>query len=459
LCSADLLQGGEMAARARQLVPTGSAQARLGAELRRRRTERGFSLAKLGAVVHCSPDLLRRVEATERFPSLDLIKSCDGVLSADGDLTRLWPLAEEERRRTATPAQRPRMSAPPSRFAPEMSEGVIADWTATAGVLTSTVPGTGRLWVTEEDLHVSANTLAMFRQLDHAHGAGVFAEQLRVYADSELATLLDRPAASPTIEAARARLAAGFFELAGYQAVDAGRPGWAQAYYRRALEQAAVSRDRAYGAYLVAVNLGHLALHCDHPETSLRWVEAAGAAVRTTASPATRAAITAVRARTYARMGEEQRTTKLMLEAEALLDGIDVEDEPTWIRYFNHAYLADELAHCLHDLGRAPASRDLVADALDGVGRDHVRRLAIDAALLASSWARSGDLERACAAGMEAVAYAARTSSGRCVERIARLLAELAANRQHRDVVELQAYVEEVLPAAGRAAGLSPPLP
>ena len=338
-----------------------------------------------------------------------------------------------------------------------MSEGVIAEWTGSAGTLIPSTPHEGRLWVTDEDLLVSANTLAMFRQLDHAHGAGVFAEQLRVYIDSELLSLLSRPPASAGVQAARARLAAGYFELAGYQAVDAGRPGWAQAYYRRALEQAAASQDRAYGSYLVAVNLGHLALHCDHPGTALRWAEAAEAAVRTTASPATRAAINAVRARTYARMGEEQRSTKLMLEAEALLDAIDAEEEPSWIRYFNQAYLADELAHCLHDLGRAPASRNLVADALDGVGRDHVRRLAIDAALLASSWVRSGELERACAVGMEAVAYAARTSSGRCVERISRLLVELAAHHDHRDVAELYEYVRQVLPAADLTAGLTVP--
>ena len=446
-----------MSARARTIVPTGSAQARLGAELRSTRTVRGFSLAKLGAAVHCSPDLLRRVEATERFPSLELIKACDRALTADGGIAALWPAADEERQRNGTPTRQRKASLPPARFAPEVSESIIASWTGTTDRLVTPLSGSGQLWVTEQDLVLTRDTLAMFRQLDHAHGAGVFAEQLRVYADSELRTLLARPTASPVVEASRARLAAGFFELAGYQAVDAGRPGWAQTYYQQALEQAAASGDRAYGSYLVAANLGHLALHCDHPETALRWAEAAGAAVRTAASPATRAAITVVSARAHARLGEERRSTALMLEAEALLDGVDIEDEPSWIQYFNHAYLADELAHCLHDLGHAPRARDFVADALDGVGNDHVRRLAIDAALLASSWVRSGDLEQACQVGMQAVGYAARTSSGRCVERITRLLTELGPHRDQREVVQFREFVREVLPAADRAAPFSAP--
>ncbi len=292
----------------------------------------------------------------------------------------------------------------------------------------------------------------MFRQLDHVHGAGQFAAHLSAYVDTELTALLSRPAASQEVKLSRSQVAAGLLELAGYQAVDSGRPGWAQAYYKRALELTAETRDRSYGGYLVAVNLGHLALHCEDPGAALRWSQAATAAVGTAASPATRAAIVAVSARAHARMGDEQQTTELLLQAEGLLDASLADDEPPWITYFTRAYLADEMAHCLHDLGRAPAARSQVADALDGVGRDRVRRLAIDAALLASTWLRSGDIEQACAVGHEAVGYAARTSSGRSVDRTSRLLTDLAPHAGHRAVTELEDYVREVLPTAARQA-------
>jgi hypothetical protein len=328
------------------------------------------------------------------------------------------------------------------------SEALVASWIGTGLSTAAPAAAEGVLWVTEHDLVVARSALSMFRQLDHAHGAGQFAGHLASYVEHELAALLGRPAASPTVARARDRMAAEFLELAGYQAVDSGRPGGAQGYYQRALELSAQSGDRCYGGYLVAVNLGHLALHCEHPDIALRWAGAAETGVGTAASPATRAAILAVAARAQARLGEEQSTTRLLVRAEALLDSSVPEDEPGWIGYFSRAYLADEIAHCLHDLGRAPAARVEVADALEGVGASHVRRLAIDAALLASTWLRSGEVEQACAVAREAVGYTARTSSGRCVERIARLLDDLAPYRGLPGVVDLDAYVREVLPSA-----------
>ena len=433
---------------ARELDPAGSARARLGSELRRLRTERGLSQARPGALIHVSADLVRRVEATERLPSQEFITDCDRALGGAGCLVELWPAVAAER----SQAKLRERSAPPhagARFVPGGSEALISAWMASAPGYPSVAPvGSGLLWATEQDLVVARSMLGMFRQLDHVHGAGQFAGHLAAYVDGELAELLARPAASDAVGRARSLLAAEFMELAGYQAVDSGRPGGAQSYYQQDLELAARSGDRSYGGYLVAVNLGHLALHCGHPELALRWAEAAEASVGTAASPVTRAAIHAVAARAQARLGEERKTTGLLHRAEALLDGAVQQDEPSWMGYFSRASLADEIAHCLHDLGRAPAARVEVADALEGVGPSHVRRLAIDAALLASTWLRSGEVEQPCAVAREAVDYTARTSSGRCVERVARLLDELVPYGDLPAVVELDAYVRQVLPAA-----------
>ncbi|WP_370219878.1 hypothetical protein [Kitasatospora sp. GAS1066B] len=306
--------------------------------------------------------------------------------------------------------------------------------------------------MTSDDVAVADDVLTMFRQLDHTHGAGPFAAQVSTYIDTELARLLARPAASDDTVRARARVATGFLELAGYQAVDSGDPTRAQRYYLRALAMTTANHDQAYGAYLIAVNLGHLALHDSQPRSALRWAESAAAAASTMASPATRAAITAVRSRAHARMGQEQEATALILQAEQLLSSSVTADEPSWIRYFTPAYLADEIAHCLHDLGRSPAARGHLSDAIEGVGRDKVRRLAIDAALLASTWLRTGDIDQACAAGRDAVDYAARTSSGRCVQRVASVLEGLDTHADYAPVAELREYARLVLPAAGRAA-------
>ncbi|MEV0530863.1 helix-turn-helix transcriptional regulator [Kitasatospora sp. NPDC050463] len=347
----------------------------------------------------------------------------------------------------------PRPSAPTEATGVRLDIGApqISDWAAVYATPPADLQER-RLWVTDEEVGVAAGMLAMFRQLDHTHGARSFAPQVRSYIAGELDSLLARPAADERVARHRARVTVGFLELAGYQAVDTGSPAQAQAYYQRALALTTATNDQAYGAYLVAVNLGHLALHCDEPQTALRWASSAHAAAGTATSPATRSAITAVVARANARLGRESEATKLILQAEELLGTANPQEEPDWIRYFTPAYLADEVAHCWHDLGRAPAARTQLAEALDGVGRDKVRRLAIDAALLASTWLRTGDLDQACATGLDAVAYAARTGSGRCVERVAGVLAELDAHAGYAPVQDLREYTRAVLPEAHRLA-------
>jgi hypothetical protein len=145
-------------------------------------------------------------------------------------------------------------------------------------------------------------------------------------------------------------------------------------------------------------------------------------------------------------MGQEKETTAALLACERLLDATSPDDEPEWISYFSHPYLSDEIAHCLHDLGRAPAARPEAESALEGVGASHVRRLAIDAALLASIWLRSGDLDQACTVGRQAIEYTARTSSGRCRQRVTGLLADLSEYRKSPCVTELAQFVHDVLP-------------
>ena len=88
-----------MAAHSRLLEPNRSAQHFFGAELRHRRAAAGLSLAALAGKVFVTADMLGKVEAAMRFPSLDLAQRSDIVLDADGALTRLHAFAVAERER------------------------------------------------------------------------------------------------------------------------------------------------------------------------------------------------------------------------------------------------------------------------------------------------------------------------------------------------------------------------
>ncbi|MEU4645758.1 helix-turn-helix transcriptional regulator [Micromonospora sp. NPDC023814] len=452
------------------LQPSLSERHFFGAELRRLREGANLSQARLGAMIRFSADLVRRIETADRFPSREFVEACDRALAAGGALTRLLPLLEESRasegKRTASPsgpanadtllpAQPPETTGVADMvvrvpFQPGVLDRAALDWlNASAGPRLSVAgrPGSPDQ-VDEEDLHSAETALAMFRQLDHTHGAGRVHAQVQRYVECELNRLL---ADTPTSEAVGRHLytlAAGFFELCGYQAVDTGAHGLAQRRYLRALRLTEAADDRLYGSYLLAVNIGHLALHCGHPEPAHRMALTAVRGSETQATPAVAAALHAVVARTHARLGREGDCLTHVGVAEKELARSRPEDEPAWIRYFDAAYLADEIAHCFHDLGRPQQTQRHLGDALTALSPTHVRRLAIDTALLASSLAAAGRIDEACATAREAVDHAARTTSHRCLQRIVEVQADLEPYRCEPEVREFDEYVRHRLPLA-----------
>ncbi|MFB9235033.1 helix-turn-helix domain-containing protein [Plantactinospora siamensis] len=454
----------------RTLQPSLSERHFFGAELRRLRERANLSQARLGEMIRFSADLVRRVETADRFPSREFAEACDRALAAGGALTRLLPLLEIRRAAEGKPAAFPSgltNAAPllPTRpaetpgwadmvvhvpFQPGVLDRAALDWlNAPTGPRLSLAgrPGSpGR--VDEEDLHSAETALAIFRQLDHTHGAGRVHAQVQRYIEGELNRLLGNTPTSAAVGRHLYTLAAGFFELCGYQAVDTGAHGLAQRRYLRALRLTEAANDRLYGSYLLAVNIGHLALHCGHPEPAHRMALMAVQGSETRATAAVAAALHAVVARTHARLGREDDCLTHLDIAEKQLARSRPGDEPAWIRYFDAAYLADEIAHCFHDLGRPQQTQRHLGDALTTLSPTHVRRLAIDTALLASSLAAAGRIDEACATARAAVDYAARTTSHRCLQRVVEVQADLEPYRCEPQVREFGEYVRHQLPLA-----------
>lgn len=335
-------------------------------------------------------------------------------------------------------------------FLPAVLERTALDWllgARSADAARSTEPSSSAS-VHAGDAEDAAVALRMFRSLDHAHGSGHVHGEVDQYIAEHVSPMIDGGAVPRGGAIDRHRLAAGFFEFSGYQAVDIGADGVAQRRYLRGLQLSQVIQDRGYGAYLLAVSLGHLALHCNHPGTALRAALAAVAGSPDGPGSAVQAALHAVVARAHARLGNVRDCTAELVTAESVLERSDPDAEPTWIRYFTPAYLADEMAHCFFDLGDHLEAQRCIDTALANLQPGHLRRLAIDTALLASSLAAQGDLDRACAVGRAAVDHAADTASQRCVQRIVGLRVELETHRDQRDVREFIDYLHDVLPAA-----------
>ena len=332
-------------------------------------------------------------------------------------------------------------------FRPAALDGPASDWLRGECSLPVTVPGMFSP-VSGEQVDEAAAELEDLRELDHQLGAGVAGPDVAELLGGSVRRLVAGPCDDVEVRRRALQVAVGARELAGYQAVDSGGDGVAQRHYLHALSLSAAAGDRAFGAYLLGVSLGHLALHCGHPEKGLRMGQIALGGLPRDASPAVHAALWAVIARAYARLGDEPACTVALGSAEDHLGRSEAATAPPWIRYLSPAYLADEVGHCMFDLDHHDTAQREVREAVKGVGAGRLRRLAIDSALLASSLAAERRLDEACACGREAVDYAARTQSVRAVQRVAQLRADLIPVEDVPVVSQLVEYIHTVLPAA-----------
>ncbi|CAM5500814.1 hypothetical protein SMICM304S_12120 [Streptomyces microflavus] len=211
---------------------------------------------------------------------------------------------------------------------------------------------------------VQAMTTAL-TDLDHRFGSGHVRPVLVHYLNSVVSGLLSgayREQVGRELFAAVARLT----ELGGYMAVDTGQPGLAQRYYIQALRLAQAAGDRAYGGYVLAASMSHLAAQLGNPREIAQLARAAQEGARGQVTPRAQAMFYAAEARGHALLGDARTCQVVMGRAVAALEQADPEtgDDPDWIAHFDHGYLADELAHCHRGLDQAADAARRAKEAL-----------------------------------------------------------------------------------------------
>jgi hypothetical protein len=210
--------------------------------------------------------------------------------------------------------------------------------------------------------------------------------------------------------------AAQLTELAGYMAVDTGRHGLAQRYYIQALRLSQAAGDRAYGGYVLAAGMSHLAGQLGSPREITQLARAAQEGARDHATATARAMFYAAEARGHAVLGDVRSCEAALARAATEMEKSDPAADPEWLAHFTPAYLADEFAHCYRDLDRPRQAKDHAQRALAGHAERHVRRRAVDTVLVATAYAQEREVEAACAAGTEAIDLLSQLRSHRGVE-------------------------------------------
>ncbi|MEV0258364.1 transcriptional regulator [Streptomyces sp. NPDC050732] len=292
---------------------------------------------------------------------------------------------------------------------------------------------------------VKAMTEAL-TQLDHQFGSGHVRPVVVHYLNSVVSGLLAgsyREAVGRELFAAVARLT----ELAGYMAVDTGQPGLAQRYYIQALRLAQAAGDRGYGGYVLAASMSHLAAQLGNPREIAQLARAAQEGTRGRVTPRAEAMFYAAEARGHALLGDARATQVVAGRATDAMDRAsgstaDSGDDPVWIRHFDHAYLADEMAHCHRDLGQADAAARSAQESLDGHPETRARRRAIGLVLLATAQVQRREVEQACHTGLKAVELLGTLRSNRGAEYLEDFQDRLEPYREEPVVREFGARVD-----------------
>ncbi|MFT2018081.1 transcriptional regulator [Streptomyces sp. 796.1] len=291
---------------------------------------------------------------------------------------------------------------------------------------------------------VRATTEALV-ELDHQYGSGHVRPVVVHYLNSVVSGLLGgsyRETVGRDLFAAVARLT----ELAGYMAVDTGQPGLAQRYYIQALRLAQAAGDRGYGGYVLAASMSHLAATLGNPREIAQLARAAQEGARGQITPRARAMFHAAEARGHALLGDARACQAAAGQASAALEAADAApesgDDPQWIRHFDRAYLADELAHCHRDLGQGEAAGQHARDAVEHHPESRARRRAIGLLLLAAAQVQQREVEEACHTGAKAVDVLSGLRSNRGVEYLDDLQQRLEPFRDEPVVREFSARLE-----------------
>lgn len=319
--------------------------------------------------------------------------------------------------------------------------GPSRDWLITAP--DGEAARTGGVRVGMTDVAAVREAVAVLSGLDHRYGSGRVRSVVVHYLNTVVSGLL-RGSYPEAVGRALFAAASRLTELAGYTAVDTGRPGLAQRYYIQALRLAQAADDRGYGGYVLAAGMSHLAASLGNPREIAQLARAAQEGARGRITPRAEAMFAAAEARGHARTGDARFCREMSHAAEAAMDRAEstAEEEPCWIAHFDRAYLADELAHCQRDLKHPREAASWAAAALAGHPAGRVRRRAIGTLLLAGAQAEQRELELACHSATKAVELLSTVRSQRGAEYLTDFRQRLEPFAQSSAVRHFTARVE-----------------
>ncbi|WP_328463145.1 regulator [Streptomyces sp. NBC_00448] len=280
----------------------------------------------------------------------------------------------------------------------------------------------------------------LFRSLDHAYGGGHARQALVRYLEHEAEPLL-RGSYGEALGRRLFASVADLTRLAGWTSYDIGAHGLAQRYFVQSLRLAQAAGDRVYGSY-VLVTMSRQAVYLGHGREAVQLARVAQQGVGSGAPAVVHALMHAAEARGHGLIGEARACAGALARAERSLSAARGGDEvPGWARFFDEAQLADEFAHCHRDLRQYRAAVQYAERSLQLRAAAYARSRLFCRTVLASARLGLGEVEVACAHGVEVVRGASEMRSVRAGEYVREFRGRL---EPFRDTVAVRAFLDRV---------------
>ena len=240
------------------------------------------------------------------------------------------------------------------------------------------------------------------------------------------------------------RAAAELTQLAGWMAADVGENQSASRLMKQSLELCRVVENHALAAEILA-GMSHQAAFVGLGRNAVLLAQEAGGEAARSGIGSLAAECSVMEAHGYAIQLDGPATMRALTEAERQFTAAHRGDDPTWLAYFDEAYMAAKFAHCFRALGRSREGANFAERSLqmsDGYARGRVFNLA----LLATLHAGQGEVERACTVGAGAVELGSEIRSIRTGVYLAELRRRL---QPYADTASVREY-DELIAATSR---------
>ena len=482
------MERGAVGQQRRALTPERSGLHLWGSELRAWRDRRRLSLAGLGDLIRYDPSYLGRLERAEQFPPEHLARACDSALDTAGELVRLWHLADRERRQAAGHvASQPRDVAnnvspdvvPPVMQAPSEIEGdeVVVPcraldgriiWVSiprrafllgglgaaglAAGIAAASPSGPSgsvavrlraapggaaevspveHLQLLRRTLIDSDNLLGSRHVIPAAHGQIQVIQQLRAGCDGA-----DR--------LALLRVQAQYAEFAGWLHQDSSDFRAAQFWLDRALEWSHAAGDHELATYVMA-RKSQLAGDMRDAAGAVDLAAAAGGMARRGSKLQATAATYG--AHGYALNGQTVACLRAIDGAREMAADLDDDPASPWATWLDGAYIEVQRGRCLSVLGEHQQAAAVFQQAIRELPQSFRRDRGVYLAREALAHAAARDPEQAADTGMQALVIAHDTQSGRIIDELARVDADLAPWATLPDVADFRDALTSMIPS------------